>query len=131
MTGNSRASTGHMDVAYRDAVAHLVYPALDEAAPWFKPIMLRFDVDRDQVLGLAAFLDERWKSNHPPSFYFLEQSRRNYPWAFELGRSELIYACRYLFLHDLFDEKFWNTLCERGNSPFEAELIVLPRPVEC
>ena len=127
MKGSSGASTGHIDTAYQYALAHLVYPVLDEAAPWFQPLMLCFDVDRDQVLGLATFLGGRWESGHSVSFYYLEQSRREYPWAFDLDRSDLIYACRYLFLHDLFDETFWNNVCERGNSPCEAELIVLPK----
>ena len=127
MTGIIGASRGQTDVAYEYALAHLVYPALDEAAPWFQPLMLRFDVNRDEVLGLTAWLAEKWESGHPVSFYYLEQQSRYYPWAVRLERSDLIYACRYLFLHNVFDNSFWSTLCERGNSPFEADLIVFPR----
>ena len=125
MTGSKGASTRQTDVAYKYALAHLVYPTLDEAAPWFQPLMLRFDVNRDEVLGLTAWLAKKWESGHAVSFYYLEQQCRYYPWAVRLDRSGLIYACRYIFLHNLFDKAFWSMLCERGNSPCEAELITL------
>jgi antitoxin MazE len=113
-------------VAYRYAMSHLVYPVLDERDAWFEPMMLQFEVSRDQVLGIKDYLSKNQEFNQSLSFYHLERAGRRSPWGIGLVRSDLIHACRYLFLRGLFDEKFWGELCERGNSPIEADLIILP-----
>ncbi len=122
----SRATTGHKQVAYKFALKRHIYPVLDEVSPWFRTMMMGFDVDREQIVSLITYLNRQWVTGQTISFYYLERHALYYTSRGKLSRPDLIYACRYLFLHRLYDEKFWWSLCERGESPMEADLIAIP-----
>lgn len=118
--------------AYAYAVAHSLYPLFHEQigstdSPAtileINPFYATYRVDRDQVARIHAVLDTRAAAEQGVTFRELEAE-------FELGlgpwrdaslRVVLINACRYFYLHGLWEDAFWERLA--ADAPPEARGI--------
>lgn len=125
---NTAAETT-VSASYAFAWAHGVYPLLNASAPWHKPFAHCFDIGHERIADLQGYLEQRFASSKPLSFYELEDhyrvrgSHRPGPhWA----QASLISATRYLYLHRVFDAAFWERLLGAQQCPLEAEVIAKP-----
>lgn len=103
-----------------------VYPIASDAAAWHKPFGECFEVGEEQMSELATFLDERWTSKSPISFYELEDhygisgsARPGADWE----RGTLVAACRYLKLEGWFDDEFWAGVVGHSDCPSESHCV--------
>jgi hypothetical protein len=115
--------------AYAFAWDKSVYPASNHGGDWHEPYKHVFSVTEAAMDELTEFLDKRWRSKQPLSFYQLEahfdpQSR--FDGAFAWDRMDLVYACRYLKLADLFDDQFWKNLVGGHDCPSESHSVNNP-----
>jgi hypothetical protein len=107
-----------------------VFPVFDECADWHKPFSKQFDVSEEEILELKDFLLSKWEEKTPICFYELEShygvsaSRSSSNW----NRVKLIHSCRYMYLNEMFDDSFWESLVENTKCP--AEALHLCRPME-
>ena len=116
------------------ALAKGLFPVLDVVESWVPerdPLKLDSGVGQtegwvapseDMVL-LLNFLHEKWRVGEPYTYYQFERRLKQHPFAAHMERGVVIYACRYFFLHEVFDQEFWDQLCMRGECPIEADLI--------
>lgn len=113
-----------IDEAYVYAWQVGVYPFFNDNTALHVPFADQFSVSSDMVDELSGFLEDRADAEDVPTFYELEdhyQVRRSRsPW----GRMELIHACRYMFLKQMWDEAFWKALLKGSDHPSEAKAIV-------
>ncbi len=115
---------GRLPDAYVYAWEDRVYPRHDQGSTLHEPFGNYFNVTEKLGDELATFLDDRWTKKKVPTFYELEDHfevrlRRN-----EWDRGKLISACRYMFLHDLFDAAFWKMLLKPTQHPSAAASIM-------
>jgi hypothetical protein len=103
-----------------------VYPLYDEAAPWHEPFADQFAIGRDAVNELGKFLDKRWREGSVPTFYDLEDHYDVLSGSSSWDRIRLLQVCRYMFLHRMFDDEFWNQLLAPMKHPAEASTINQP-----
>lgn len=71
---------------------------------------------------LMKRLDDAWRSGEKITFYGLEDEllvRMGTDWS----RSDLLRICRYLYLCQIFDSDFWETLVKNGDCPAEAHSV--------
>jgi hypothetical protein len=111
--------------SYAFAWSDKVFPFLDESADWHKPYAEMFNVQEEQLDDLHKLLADHWEQKKPLSFYDLEDHyvrRSGAIW----DRMKLWSACRYIYLHDHFDNQFWGVLLENGKCPSEAHSITKP-----
>jgi len=104
-----------------------VYPFHEsQQETWATPFSDSFRVGKEHIEELAGYLDDSWLKEEVVSFYSLEEryevSHSQNNW----DRTRLIDACRYMFLRDMFDDKFWEGLLKPGEYPIEARSITLP-----
>lgn len=103
-----------------------VFPILDESAEWHAPYANHFKISESLMDELHSFLCDCWDGKKDLSFYDLEAhygvrgSTHDGPY---WSRFTLCHACKYFYLHEIFDDNFWNTLLENGKSPAEARSI--------
>ncbi|MDH1074558.1 hypothetical protein N5C93_17080 [Pseudomonas nitroreducens] len=106
-----------------------VYPYADEFAVWHAPYKEHFQVSEEMVVALVKFLDDLWINKKSITFYDLEShygvSGSASPGAV-WDRWSLISACRYMKLHGMFDDTFWQGLVGHSNCPSESHCIVQP-----
>ncbi|WP_052484805.1 MULTISPECIES: hypothetical protein [Pseudomonas] len=112
--------------AYAFAWDRGVFPIIHEQVTWHEPYAAVFQIDRDKVDQLSEFLDDLWSEGKTISFYELEDHYElrgpNPGW----DRADLIGACRYLRLCELFDDSFWSAVVENMKCPGEAKSIIRP-----
>jgi hypothetical protein len=121
--------------AYTYALLHRVCPAFDnqpetwDEAEQSAALLYRFpfdevyDVPRAQVVEVAELLDEKVGAKEKITYSDLERMYQGSGMKWESGhvRPQLITVCRYLFLHGMFDEVFWQHFT--SNRPSEASDI--------
>jgi hypothetical protein len=100
-----------------------VYPLFHEGAHLHQPFSSQFRVLKEMVNELAKYLDDRWLAKEVPSFYELEDYYDIRSGRTAWDRGNLIAGCRYMFLNDMFDSKFWSTLLAGSDHPTEAKSI--------
>jgi antitoxin MazE len=68
-------------------------------------------------------MDEKWLKKETITFYDIEMPYKagSKRWAGRTARTDLIAICRYFFLQNLFDEKFWKAFT--SDCPAEAHGI--------
>ncbi len=101
-----------------------VYPFDDHAQEhWAEPFAAHFKVTPAMIKELAGFLEKLSLKKKTITFYELEDryelSRGETQW----DRGNLMNACRYLFLRNMFDENFWKALLTPTEYPTEAQYI--------
>ena len=106
--------------AYVFAWDNEVYPFSDAGSHLHVPFEPYFRVCEEKAEELSKFLDDRWLAKKVPTFYELED---HFETRFGWDRGMLISACRYMYLHNLFDAAFWKTLLTPGKHPTEAATI--------
>lgn len=72
---------------------------------------------------LTSFLNDKFNSNHYPTFYQLEDDLK-VQFKEELNRTDLIEVCRTLFLQSKYNHTFWSTLLTPKEHPVEAKSII-------
>ena len=112
--------------SYAFAWSESIYPFLNRTAIWHQPFEPCFAVGRSRLEELHQLLSDRWKQKQPITFFELEELngihgplRPGTLW----DEEDLILACRYFYLHEEFDEEFWNGLLGNGQCPADAEVI--------
>jgi len=116
----SPATKDKLGDGYVYAWENLVYPLFhDTGADWHKPFPSNFAVTRDMITELSEHLDKLWIDKIPiPSVYDVEdlyRARR------EWDRMKIVFALRYMWLCNLFDEPFWVQIM--SNHPSEGSWI--------
>ncbi|MEI6848349.1 MAG: hypothetical protein WCK32_10100 [Chlorobiaceae bacterium] len=109
-----------------------VYPLFHEHANWHLPFEDQFRISKADVEELSKYIDECWLKKKVVTFYELEQKydvQGIYGSSSNWERSTLIYACRYMYLADLFDKPFWNSLLQNGECPSEALDVARPMKI--
>jgi len=121
------ATSNLISDAYVYAWYRSVYPYLDESEI-HKTLKSCFDVSEKQVETIAKFADTNWLEKKYLTYYDYERIFSNQEMYKELGigRVELLSAFRYFFLHEIFDDEFWNGLFKAGEYPIEATSIRRP-----
>lgn len=109
--------------SYLHAWEWRIYPMQGDSDGIAKSFESCFDVREDQVYELARFLDDRWIGKLPVTFYQLEDHFDVRYGESRWDRSKLISVCRYFFLMDHFDSKFWSNLLTPMEYPSEASGI--------
>jgi hypothetical protein len=79
----------------------------------------------EEMSALFNFLHQSFTDGRPYTYYQFEGRVKQHPITMNLTRDVVICACRYFFLHGVFDLAFWDQLCRRGESPCEADQIIL------
>lgn len=82
-------------------------------------------VSAEEMSALFNFLHQSFTDGRPYTYYQFEARVKQHPFTMHLSREVVIGACRYFFLHGVFDSAFWDQLCRRGESPCEADQIIL------
>jgi len=124
-TAKNPAMQGMLSGAYVYAWDNNIYPIKEEGVTWHKGYEDCFSVDAEAMGELLKFLDERWLEKNPITFYELEDHydvsgvRSGAVW----DRGDLISACRYFYLHRLFDTAFWDHMVGAANGPVESHGI--------
>lgn len=120
-----RAAPNSLSPSYVFAWDAGVFP-LFSAADWHLPFADKFDVTESMMEEFLDRLDKDWDAEKVPSFYQLEDRhgarKAGTPW----NRVKLLHACRYTFLDNRFDEKFWQAILAPADHPVEAKSIVQP-----
>jgi len=117
------------------AIIHRIYPLLDESRGVLSerddillalPFTESYDVSYEFIKEVYDLLDSVWVSHQEITFYQLEN-----PYRFgdkNLGianlRKDLVAIARYLYLHNSFDNEFWEQFM--SNAPQEASVITEP-----
>ncbi len=112
--------------AYLYAWDRGVYP-LHDGGEWHVPHEKQFRVRETEIEELNLFLAKRWDDKQPITFYELEDhydARSSGPW----DRPKLIFACRFISMHDLFDKICWHELRANGKCPTEANAVIDSHP---
>ena len=117
--------------AYTFAVCKSIYPLFheerymetDEEVYKLKlPFYETYELSENTVSEFADYLDVNWRGGRNFTFYELESHYRN-SWSGNDLRSDLINCLRYFFLHDTFDQPFWDTILKPMEYPTEASRI--------
>lgn len=112
--------------AYLHAWNDGVYPLLDDGASWHKPHEEEFPINKDMVDTLYSILCHHWDNKTGITFWKLEDELGIHGGVVSDGdfnRGQVVSICRYFYLKDKFDKKFWATLCSNGECPGEASII--------
>ncbi|GEQ99289.1 hypothetical protein JCM17844_29260 [Iodidimonas gelatinilytica] len=113
--------------AYVFAWCNGVYPLYHNNDSWHEPFQSFFDVSKEMIDDLGAYLDEFWTSDTAaPTFYDLEKHYDTRHGATAWDRWKLIVGCRYMYLNGMFDDNLWNALLTPTNHPSEAKGITRP-----
>jgi hypothetical protein len=103
-----------------------VYPFFEDSAEWHKPYAEFFNVTEEMMDDLSKHFDDAWTAGNKFSFYDLEShygiSGTSHP-GVVWDRMQLVFACRYMYLNDAFDDSMWDALCENMKCPSEAHSI--------
>lgn len=116
--------------AYLYAWESGVYPSIsdtDESVMQMphEPYEQLFTTSKAKTNHLIKRLDDAWIKKERLTFYSLEDELgvRGYSPA-GWNRSDLLHICKYLYLSDFFDDKFWKTLVTNGECPSEAHGVL-------
>jgi hypothetical protein len=82
-------------------------------------------VSAEEMSTLFNLLHQSFTHGRPYTYYQFEARIKRHPFTVNFTRDVVICACRYFFLHGVFDSAFWDQLCRRGESPCEADQIIL------
>jgi hypothetical protein len=110
--------------AYAYAWSVGVYPFFDNH-DYSADLKEYFTIAEDKISELLKYLDSEWLKKNYYTFYQLED-HFDVRGSGQYSRCDLICILRYTYLHNKFDETFWDTLVRRGDSPCEAESIINP-----
>ncbi|MCC5904107.1 MAG: hypothetical protein JJT87_19520 [Halomonas sp.] len=119
--------------AYLQAWDDGVYPLLNDGVSWHQPHKDQFPITEEMVERLHSILCKHWDNKTGLTFYKLEDDLDIHGPSTALGeftRSEVIRICRYFYLHDIFDQRFWATLCTNRECPSEAHSIASDKQVD-
>ena len=110
--------------AYAYAWSVGLYPFFDDYA-YSADLKDCFSILEDKISSVLNYLDSEWLKKKYYTFYQLED-HFDVRGSGQYSRNDLICILRYTYLHDKFDKIFWDTLVRRGDSPCEAEGIIIP-----
>lgn len=79
-----------------------------------------FKISEEKIDELSLYLDECEQKKEIPTFYELEDRYRTRSSQSGWGRMDLVGACRYFFLRDMWGEEFWKKLMTPSKHPSEA-----------
>lgn len=119
LAAKSPGSENYLSDAFVFAFIYDVYPAFCTGhESWAEPFEPCFEVSKEMIVDLHSYLEDQWKRNQKLTFNELEKAYRSKEW----NRDKLIYACRYMFLNEMFLDQ-WESLLLEGEYPPKAKSI--------
>ncbi|VTP92323.1 hypothetical protein [Sphingobacterium daejeonense] len=115
-------TTNAIPDAYAYAWYEECYPMFDEGV--HQEYENNFKISRKQIEIISAYADSEWLAKRYYTFYQYEDhfAVRNGN-SNGIDRISLTRAFRYMFLNNLFDNQFWDTLLKPTEHPTEASGI--------
>ena len=86
-----------------------VYPLLNTIDKCDEAYQNQFNVTGEQMHELANYLDQAWTNKTEVTFHELEQDFEHQELT-DWNREKLIDGCRYLYMCDMYNYKFWHGL---------------------
>lgn len=116
------------NVSYLYAWTVGLYPADDDSQieGFVRPhehYSKHFMISREKVNEVLNYLDQCWVSGQIPTFEEIELRYKAQEITSEWRKADLLHICRYIFLSEIFDEAFWNTVLSPKQCQGDAMFI--------